>query len=78
MNMKLFLIEQNENCGYDTFDSAVVCAKTAKEAKQINPSEGSIFSEHEWTDPKNVKVTLIGRATPGVKAGVVCASFHAG
>lgn len=37
--MKLWLISQNENHNYDTFDSAVVAAETELEAQQICPSE---------------------------------------
>ena len=37
--MKLFLISQGENDGYDTYDSAVVCAKDEEAAKRITPSE---------------------------------------
>jgi len=32
--MKLFLISQDENDGYDTYDSAVVCAKDEEAAKR--------------------------------------------
>ncbi len=32
----------------------------------------------EWAAPRLVAVQLIGTAMPGVKEGVVCASFHAG
>lgn len=35
--LKLWLISQNERKGWDTFDSAVVAAKTAEEARLINP-----------------------------------------
>lgn len=33
--MKLYLISQNVNNGYDTYDSAVVCAETEEEARMI-------------------------------------------
>ena len=32
----------------------------------------------EWPAPAKVKAKLIGKAADYVKAGVVCASFHAG
>ena len=38
--MKLWLISQSENSGYDTFDSAVVAAETEEEARHIYPSFG--------------------------------------
>lgn len=36
--MKLYLISQEENNGYDTYDSAVVAAASEAEAKRIDPS----------------------------------------
>ena len=35
--MKLWLISQSENSGYDTFDSAVVAAETEEEARHTYP-----------------------------------------
>ena len=37
--MKLFLISQNENNGWDTYDSAVVAAEDEEAARRIHPSE---------------------------------------
>ena len=37
--MNLYLISQDENIGYDTYDSAVVAAKSEKDARTIHPSE---------------------------------------
>ncbi len=37
--MKLFLISQDVNNDYDTFDSAVVAAKSEQDAREIHPSE---------------------------------------
>lgn len=37
--MKLYLINQNVNRGYDTFDSAVVAALNEEEARKTCPSE---------------------------------------
>lgn len=34
----LYLISQSVNEGYDTYDSAVVCAATEDDAKHIHPS----------------------------------------
>lgn len=41
--MKLWLITQNSNDGYDTYDSAVVVAETEEYAKKIHPGSGYIF-----------------------------------
>ena len=51
--MKLFLISQNENSGYDTYDSAVVCAESEEDAKKICPGGGYVYNEelkifHWW------------------------------
>lgn len=85
--MKLWLISQTENNEYDTYDSAVVAAQTAKQAKQIHP--GSRYPQHEdpWLDPftpwartpEAVKARCIGEAAAGVADGeIICASFNAG
>ena len=36
--MKLYLISQDVNTGYDTYDSAVVSAKSEADARTIHPS----------------------------------------
>lgn len=37
--MKLYLLSQDINDGWDTYDSCVVCAKSEEEARLIHPSE---------------------------------------
>ena len=37
--MKLYLISQDENDGWDTYDSAVVVAENEVDARSIHPSE---------------------------------------
>lgn len=78
--MNLYLISQDVNDGWDTYDSAVVAAKSEQEARSIHPSgrESSPTWDQTWTSPTNVKVELIGKAVPGTKAGVICSSFNAG
>ena len=85
--MKLWLISQNSNDDYDTYDAAVVAAESDEEARHMNPRNGERM---DWTDaasnqygswcstPDAVLVCLIGEATPGTEAGVVLASFNAG
>ena len=46
--MKLWLISQNENNDYDTYDSAVVAAETEEEARHIYPDNWGL-SEAKWT-----------------------------
>lgn len=36
--MKLYLISQSANTGYDTFDSAVIAAKNERDAQHTHPS----------------------------------------
>jgi hypothetical protein len=78
--MNLYLIAQSVNTDYDTYDSAVVAAKTASEAKKTLPNNMySIFDVLEvWSNSKDVKVKYIGRAKSGTKQGVILASFNAG
>ena len=85
--MNLYLISQDENSGYDTYDSAVVVAPDAEAALHCNPGGGTLDWEardtvKRWTawayNREAVKVSLIGVAAEGVAPGVVCASFNAG
>lgn len=47
--MKLYKISQDLNNGYDTYDSAIVCAENEDEAKKIHPSEHvKGFKDEEW------------------------------
>lgn len=78
-NLKLWLISQHTNNGYDTYDSAVVAAATEEEASQINPDGkwGELWSG--WcSSPEQVNIEYIGIATEGVEPGVVLSSFNAG
>jgi hypothetical protein len=45
MTLWLWLIKQEENGGYDTFDSAVVAAHDAAEARNIHPENGHVFGQ---------------------------------
>lgn len=92
--MNLYLISQNVNTGYDTYDSAVVCANNEEEARNILPG-GSTFTEEaerelehpeyyfpqsDWVNNKaDVIVEYIGVASIKFeKTSVICASFNAG
>lgn len=82
--MKLWLISQNVNEQYDTYDCAVVAAPTAEYAKTIhpggNPAKGNPDWGYSWApESSDVKAVLIGEAVDGTEAGtVLCASFNAG
>lgn len=85
--MNIYLISQNENNGYDTYDSAVVAAKNEEQARNTNPSDFNGTELMNWKDdiygswcskPEKVKVTLLGTAVEGTPWSVLCASFNAG
>lgn len=86
--MNLYLISQKVNNEYDTYDSAVVSAASAKKARNIHPN-GNIdenwmhnedFYKYNWCLPEDVTVKEIGVALGAVITvnGVICASFNAG
>ena len=75
--MKLWLISQTVNDGYDTFDAVVVAAKTEGEAQRMLPCP-CWSGIHEWAEPKDVAIKLIGTAAKGTEAKVILASFNAG
>jgi hypothetical protein len=89
--MKLYLIEQDVNNDYDTYDSAVVAAETKEEARLTHPGFAApapwdgIDSEGRegcgygtWCNAEYVKVKYIGEADPSISKGVLVASFNAG
>lgn len=83
--MNLYYISQTVNTGYDTYDSAVVCAESEEAARKIHPDgrtkewEGTEdISNWSWADQKDVEVTFIGVARDGMEQCVCCASFNAG
>lgn len=86
--MKLFLISQTKNRGYDTYDSAVVAAQDEATARHMNPATGdpvewwrfSPLEQCVWwcSSPEQVTVIYLGEAGPGIEPGVICASFNAG
>lgn len=59
MVLKLYLINQNVNNCWDTYDSAVVVAETEEQAKQFHPSGNSSGYLDDWASPDNVKVILL-------------------
>ena len=70
--MNLYLIWQDENNDYDTYDSAIVCAKNGDEAVKIHPSgyQKNWEEFNEWASTPE---------KPDIDEGiVVLASFNAG
>ena len=80
--MNLYLISQDENNWYDTYDSAVVCAEMEEQARMIHPKKkewDGVEDNWKWCAAKHVKAQLIGEAVPEMESGtVVCASYNAG
>jgi acetone carboxylase gamma subunit len=83
--MNLYLLTQNANEKYDTYDSCIVVADSEDEARYIHPSaycKDANWYEFKnytsWTHPINVGVEFIGVAVPELRKGVVLASFNAG
>ena len=80
--MKLYLISQEENNDYDTYDSAVVAADSEKDASLIHPDGSETETEsrgyYDWSTVDKIKAVYIGEATEGTERGVICASFNAG
>lgn len=76
--LKLWLISQEENTGWDTYDSAVVAAKTEEEARLINPDGEWNLSSAWCSSPERVHIEYLGIATEGVEPGIVLSSFNAG
>lgn len=46
--MKLYKITQSDNNGYDTYDSAIVCANSEDEARIINPGGYYKYHDNDW------------------------------
>jgi len=79
--MKLWIISQTVNRGYDTYDSAVVAAETEEEARNILPygdnwNDSRRFG-HWANEPSEVTVEYLGVTDRDI-SGVVLSSFNAG
>jgi hypothetical protein len=73
--MNLYLISQNENNYYDTYEACVVCAVSKMSAQKMKPEEGD---NGAWaTKKENVKVEYLGKASGSMKAGFILKSFIA-
>ena len=81
--MELYLISQNVNSDYDTYDSAVVSAENPEKARMVHPcydtdwdgTEREIFPT--WCDHKDVCVEHIGSTESTISESIL-ASFNAG
>jgi len=79
--MNLYLLTQDVELGYDTYDSVVVAALTEEQAKKIHPSGYDAWSTGggSWPkSPESINAELIGKAVEGTPSGVILSSFNAG
>ena len=76
--MNLYLLEQDENNGWDTFDACIVASRSEQQARLIRPDTGFDDLGTQWVKPEDVKVTLLGTALESVEPGIILASFNAG
>jgi hypothetical protein len=80
--MNLYLLTQEQNEGWDTYDSCVVVANSPEEARLIRPDGSSWDGDLRYRGwaftPDKVTATLIGTAIDQEIGSVVIASFNAG
>ena len=80
--MKLYLLEQNDNNDYDTYDSCLVCAENEADARTIDPDGNTFEENNRWSSWARSKEAItcqeIGEANGKQQRGVVIASFNAG
>ena len=79
--MNIYLLKQNVNIDYYTYDAVVVAAESEEVAITITPDGIPIGQDKytEWAYTLNdVQVTLIGTAKDGVERGVILASYNEG
>jgi len=79
--MNLYLVSQDDNTDYDSFDSFICAANTVEEARNMLPSSPAAWDSpfSAWArSPDLVDVELIGLASPQTEPGVILASFNAG
>ena len=81
--MNLYLVSQDENNDYDTFDSFVCFAEDEESARKMHPCQNDYlnfipdnFSDY-WTSIDKVKVKFLSKVDDKVEACVILASFNA-
>ena len=81
--MNIYLLSQDTNTDYDTFDSMVVYANTEEEARNMHPEQNSGYGwGSEWGSwakiPEQVNIQYIGTNPSITEPSIILASFNAG
>lgn len=77
--MNIYLLSQDVNNGYDTYDSMVVVSDTAENAIKMSVDEYHDEDWSTWAAAKDIKCTMIGVANTEYKiTEIILASFNAG
>ena len=77
--MKLYLISQTVNDGYDTYDAFVVCAENEDDAKRVRDLESDENWGYSWVRKyEEIEVKYLGEADASLERGEILGSFNAG
>ena len=77
--MNLYLCSQDQNQGYDTYDSFIGAFDSEEEARNQHPLGNDDWDDVRspwWNSPNDVKVVFIGEASTNLVKGIVLASFN--
>lgn len=75
--MNIYLVTQDVNNEWDTFDAMVVIAKNQDSAKTLTIK----YTENEpdtWAELQHLKADLLGKAEKGIEEKIVFQSYIAG
>lgn len=81
--MNIYLLTQDVNVDWDTYDSAIVCAESEAEAVKFHP-DGTFFDSmwlatYDWVKmPSDVKCQKIGVADESIEKGVILDVYFPG
>ena len=92
MPLNLYRVKINGTMwlGFDSYDSFVICCETEEIARNTHPGSGLYKPEpgwetqgqiSSWVKPdqtKDLDVTFLGVAAPGIERDLVVVSFNAG
>jgi len=77
--MNIYLISQDRNSNWDTYDSFVAVSASEDLARKLLPEGPEDPDIDVWTDSEFVRVWLVGTADSKYEEGdILCTSFNAG